>query len=122
MRLEHRTKAESDLAVAAASILARDRSVGWLDQASQALGTTLPKGAGPHVITTARALVAAHGPGILRQYAKVSFKTTRAVLENTPGPPLPLRNCPAARARPSPQPGSWPGPAPGTATNPTTPP
>jgi ribonuclease HIII len=84
MRLEHRTKAESDLAVAAASILARDRSVGWLDQASQALGTTLPKGAGPHVITTARALVAAHGPGILRQYAKVSFKTTRAVLENTP--------------------------------------
>jgi ribonuclease HIII len=63
MRLEHRTKAESDVAVAAASILARDRFAGWLAKASQALGTTLPKGAGPHVITTARALVAAHGPG-----------------------------------------------------------
>ena len=84
MRLEHRTKAESDVAVAAASILARARFVGWLDEASQALGTTLPKGAGPQVITTARALVAAHGPGILREYAKVSFKTTRAVLENGP--------------------------------------
>jgi ribonuclease HIII len=84
MRLEHRTKAESDVAVAAASILARDRFAGWLDKASKTLGTTLPKGAGPQVITTARALVAAHGPDILRQYAKVSFKTTRAVLESTP--------------------------------------
>jgi ribonuclease HIII len=83
MRLEHRTKAESDVAVAAASILARDRFVGWLAKASQARGTTLPKGAGPQVITTARALVAAHGPGILREYAKVSFRTTRAVLKNT---------------------------------------
>ena len=73
-----------DAAVAAASILARDRFVGWLDKASETLGTTLPKGAGPQVITTARALVAAHGPDILREYAKVSFKTTRAVLENTP--------------------------------------
>jgi ribonuclease HIII len=80
----NRTKAESDAAVAAASILARDRFVGWLGEASEALGTTLPKGAGPQVITTARALVAAHGPDILREYAKVSFKTTRAVLENTP--------------------------------------
>ena len=84
MRLEHRTKAESDVAVAAASILARDRFVGWLEQASEALGTTLPKGAGPQVITTGRALVAAHGPGILREYAKVSFKTTRAVLKSPP--------------------------------------
>jgi ribonuclease HIII len=46
-RLEHRTKAESDVAVAAASILARDRFAGWLDEASEALGTTLPKGSRP---------------------------------------------------------------------------
>jgi ribonuclease HIII len=84
MRLERRIKAESDVAVAAASILARDRFVGWLDKASETLGTTLPKGAGPQVITTARVLVATHGPGVLREYAKVPFKTTRAVLENTP--------------------------------------
>jgi ribonuclease HIII len=70
---------------AASRIVAADAGfVGWLDQASQALGTTLPKGAGPHVITTARALVAARGPGILRRHAKVSFKTIRAVQENTP--------------------------------------
>jgi ribonuclease HIII len=52
MRLEDRTKAESDVAVAAASILARGRSAGWLDEASNAPGVTLPKGAGPQVITT----------------------------------------------------------------------
>ena len=59
------------------------RLVGWLDQASQALGTTLPTRAGPQVITTARALVTANRPGIVREYA-ISFKTTRAVLENIP--------------------------------------
>jgi len=35
--------------------------------------------------TAARALVAAHGPDILREYAKVSFKTTRAVLNKEEG-------------------------------------
>jgi hypothetical protein len=47
-------------------------------------GYHAPEASLPAVITTARALVAAHGPGILREYAKVSFKTTCAVLENTP--------------------------------------
>ena len=79
MRLEHRTKAECDVAVAAASILARDRFVGWLDQASEALGTTLPKGAGPQVITTARALAAAHGPGINPRQPRLSSTVVTAV-------------------------------------------
>jgi hypothetical protein len=53
------------------------------------------------VIATARALVAAHGPGILRGYAKVSFKTTRADRRCRCATARP------ARARPSPQPGPW---------------
>lgn len=35
IRLEQRTKAESDVAVAAASILARERFVNWMDAAER---------------------------------------------------------------------------------------
>lgn len=80
MRLDQRTKAESDIAVAAASILARDAFVRWIDETSAALGMTLPKGAGDQVIAAARALVAARGPEALNEYAKVPFKTTAKVL------------------------------------------
>ena len=44
IRLVQRTKAESDLAVAAASILARAEFLQRLDRLSQELNTTLPKG------------------------------------------------------------------------------
>jgi ribonuclease HIII len=84
MRLDQRTKAESDVAVAAASILARDAFVRWLDEKSASLGMTLPKGAGDQVIAAARVLVAAHGADALSEYAKVSFKTTKSVLEPRP--------------------------------------
>jgi ribonuclease HIII len=81
MRLEHRTKAESDVAVAAASILARNAFVDWFDEAEKTAGVPLPKGAGPQVIEAGRELVRRHGAGVLNEYAKVSFKTTRQVLE-----------------------------------------
>lgn len=81
MRLEHRIKAESDIAVAAASILARDRFIGWLDEAASKLGSVLPKGAGPQVIAAGRTLVATRGASILSEYAKISFKTTRSILD-----------------------------------------
>ena len=45
--LEQRTKAESDLAVAAASILARSEFLLRLKRLSEDVGTTLPKGASP---------------------------------------------------------------------------
>jgi len=78
--LDQRTKAESDIAVAAASILARDAFVNWLDEQSAKLGLPLPKGASDTVIAAAQKLVAEHGPDRLRQYAKLSFKTTQRVL------------------------------------------
>ena len=73
--LEQRTKAESDVAVAAASILAREKFIDWLDGASRANGVVLPKGASPQVTAAARAIIAAHGPSRLPSLAKMHFRT-----------------------------------------------
>lgn len=73
-------KAEADLAVAAASILAREAFLAWLAKASRQLGMVLPKGASPQVIEAARQIVAARGEPALGDYAKLSFKTTQKVL------------------------------------------
>ena len=77
-------RAEADVAVAAASILARDGFLRWIDQAGKALGLTVPKGASPKVIETGRLLVARLGADGLKEYAKVSFKTMDKVLAKTP--------------------------------------
>jgi ribonuclease HIII len=73
-------RAEADVAVAAASILARDAFLRWLEQAGRTLGLTVPKGASPKVIETGRLLVARLGAEALKEYAKVSFKTMEKVL------------------------------------------
>jgi ribonuclease HIII len=73
-------RAEADVAVAAASILARDAFLGWIDQTGKALGLTVPKGASPKVIETGRLLVSRLGADGLKDYAKVSFKTMQKVL------------------------------------------
>lgn len=81
IKLEQRTKAESDLAVAAASILARERFIDWMDRVGRMQGRTLPKGASAQVKQVARELVAARGEEILPQVAKMHFKTASEVLE-----------------------------------------
>src|SRR4029077_12931747 len=63
-------RAEADVAVAAASILARDAFLRWLEQAGKALGLIVPKGASPKVIETGRLLVARLGADALKEYAK----------------------------------------------------
>jgi ribonuclease HIII len=73
-------KAEADVAVAAASILAREAFLAWLAKTSHELGVTLPKGASQQVIEVARQIVATHGEAALGGYAKLSFKTTEKVL------------------------------------------
>lgn len=80
IHLDQRTKGESDTAVAAASILARERFIDWIDRASTAAGVTLPLGASDAVITAARELIAKHGPDALKKAAKLHFKTTQTVL------------------------------------------
>lgn len=78
--LEQRTKAESDLAVAAASILARAEFLLRLERLSDEVGTTLPKGASPAVELAARMVIKKHGQERLDSVAKLHFKTTQAVL------------------------------------------
>ena len=77
---EQHTKAESDVAVAAASILARAAFIRQMDAMSQELGVKLVRGAGPQVRQAAMQLVEKHGPDVLEQCAKVHFKTYNEVL------------------------------------------
>lgn len=81
--LEQRPRAESDVAVAAASILARSRFVRWMKEAEVKAGCPLPLGAGPHVTRAARDFVAQHDAGMLGAVAKLHFKTTKQVLGTT---------------------------------------
>jgi ribonuclease HIII len=84
IRLEQRTRAESDPAVAAASILAREKFIDWLDGCAKACGYAMPKGASSAVIAAGRAFVAGLGADALGKVAKLHFKTTHSVLGTTP--------------------------------------
>jgi len=75
IRLQQRTKAESDIAVAAASILARDKFVWWIEGASEKFGLTIPKGASAAVREAAGQLVEKHGKEVLYDLTKTHFKT-----------------------------------------------
>lgn len=77
--LDQRTKGESDIAVAAASVIARERFVDWMDKTSEACGIRLPLGAGDAVTAAARELVRQRGPEALGKAAKLHFRTTAAV-------------------------------------------
>lgn len=80
IRLDQRTKAEEDPAVAAASILARAEFLWRMKALSKEAGLTLPKGAGSPVLAAGRRLVAERGPEILGRFAKVHFKNTEKIL------------------------------------------
>lgn len=74
--LDQEHKAERDVAVAAASVLARAEFVRGIDQLGQRVGVRLPKGAGSQVDHVARQLFAQGGEGLLRTVAKLHFRTT----------------------------------------------
>jgi ribonuclease HIII len=78
--LDQRTGGESDIAVAAASILARERFVEWMDKTSVAGGITLPLGASASVISAAKKVIQKHGNEALDKVAKLHFKTTQQVI------------------------------------------
>lgn len=80
IELEQRPRAESDVAVAAASILARERFVEWLGRTSASAGVRLPPGVSAAVIEAGRQLVARHGGEALGKVAKLHFRTTAEVL------------------------------------------
>ncbi len=78
--LRQQTKAESDYAVAAASILAREKFIDWIAGAEKSWGAKFPKGASGAVVEAARELVRHHGPDALRSTAKLHFKTAAQAL------------------------------------------
>ncbi len=80
IELVQRHKAESDLAVAAASILARDAFVHRIDELSKRFNMEIPKGASQKVIETGKRLVSEYGKDILNETSKIHFKTTSKIL------------------------------------------
>ena len=80
--LIQRPKAEEDLAVAAASILARAEFLKRLYFLSQDTGIELPKGASPLVEEAGMKLVKAQGAQALDRVAKKHFKITARILSS----------------------------------------
>ena len=91
IQLEQRTKAESDFAVAAASILAREAFIDWLDRTAKGIGFSLGRGVSEAVKETARKIIEKVGPQALRQYAKVHFRTAHDVAPAHYAAPPPRR-------------------------------
>ena len=77
IRLEQRHKAESDLVVAAASILARAEFLRRLKRIGDEIGVPLPKGASKKVDEIAARVVKEKGEGLLGKVAKIHFITTQ---------------------------------------------
>ena len=77
--LEQETKAERDIAVAAASILARDGFIRGMKKLNELCQCELPRGAGPQVKIIGSQLIAKSGREILRQCAKLHFKTAAEI-------------------------------------------
>lgn len=73
-------KAERDIAVAAASILARDMYLQQIAILQHTCGVALPKGASPAVEEAARKIIKIHGEESIMKYVKYHFKTTDKVL------------------------------------------
>ena len=86
--IEQRPRAESDVAVAAASVVAREAFINWLERKGKELGLRLERGVSPGVKEAARKLVEMNGPAALREVAKVHFRTAHEIAPNDyPAPP-----------------------------------
>ncbi|MBN2733792.1 MAG: ribonuclease HIII [Methanomicrobiaceae archaeon] len=81
IRLIQMHRAERNIAVAAASILARDRFLEKMESLSKDAGIILPKGASHAVIVAGRKIVGEKGRDKLSKYAKIHFKTTGEILK-----------------------------------------
>src|SRR5215469_328416 len=90
--IEQRPKAESDIAVAAASILAREAFINWLERRGKELGLRLERGASASVKEAAKKLVKMKGPVALREVAKVHFRTANEVASEEYTAPPPREN------------------------------
>lgn len=78
--LTQSVRAESDLVVAAASIIARDAFVNQLHKLSLSLGIPLPKGASKKCIEIGKKIVQTKGNSALFHVAKMHFQTAKKIL------------------------------------------
>ncbi|MEG2076491.1 MAG: ribonuclease HIII, partial [Victivallaceae bacterium] len=83
IKMEQRTKAESDVAVAAASILARGRFVREMAQLKEHYGIEFPKGGGGGVNAAGRELLAKYGEAEFEKFAKLHFKNMSLITGRT---------------------------------------
>ncbi len=83
LELVQRHKAESDVAVAAASILARHEFLSRLREMQRQYGMELPKGASAAVESAAKAFVSHYGFEALPQVAKMHFRTVSKIQHPT---------------------------------------
>jgi ribonuclease HIII len=86
LQLVQRHKAEEDIAVAAASILARDEFVKGLAKLEKQFQAELPKGAGALVDAAAKKFVEERGAGELAKISKLHFRTALRA-QGLPEPP-----------------------------------
>jgi ribonuclease HIII len=86
IELVQRHKAEEDIAVAAASILARDEFVKGMAKLSHQFGVEFPKGAGANVDQLAKEFVESHGAAELVKVSKTHFRTALRA-QGLPEPP-----------------------------------
>ena len=86
IQLVQRHKAEEDVAVAAASILARDEFVKGVARLEQQFSMKFPKGASAAVDAAAKKFVAERGAGELQKVSKLHFRTALRA-QGLPEPP-----------------------------------
>jgi ribonuclease HIII len=82
IKLIQKTKAESDIAVAAASILARDIFISEMKRLGEKTPLkTLPRGGGKEAQDALAKIYAAHGKDALLELAKAHFKPVQALIK-----------------------------------------
>ena len=86
IQLVQRHKAEEDIAVAAASILARDEFVKGIAKLEQQFAMKFPKGASAAVDAAAKEFVETRGAGELQKVSKLHFRTALRA-QGLPEPP-----------------------------------
>lgn len=80
VHLEQRPRAEENIVVAAASILARDGFLEYMNRLSREYQIPFVKGASQKVIDLGKTLVTQNGKDILKKVAKLHFRTTQNIL------------------------------------------
>lgn len=81
LNLEQKHKAEENVVVAAASILARHEFVECMDRMSKSYGMEFPKGASNKTLAAGKKFVGQYGKQRLSEVAKLHFKTTERIIE-----------------------------------------